>query len=186
MPRQKYVAQVKEQIKAPEKIQLSIEEIPKLSEAQFKTLVIRRLTEMAEYGHKIEEKVKAIRSEIKENGQGTNSEGKETGTRINGLDQKEEISIQPEQNEETRIQKNEERLRNLRNNCKCSNIRIVGVPEGEEEDQEIENLFEEIEGELPQSGKGNRLPGSPGSSESQRSWTQGGTHQGTSSLHYPN
>ena len=48
-----------------------------------------------------------------------------------------------------------------------SNIQIVGVPEGEEEEQEIENLFEKNnEGELPQSGKGNRLPGSPGSSES--------------------
>ena len=46
-----------------------------------------------------------IQSEIKENVQGTNSEGKETGTQINGLDQKEEINIQPEQNEETRIKK---------------------------------------------------------------------------------
>ena len=54
---------------------------------------------------KIEEKVKAMKSEIKENTQGTNSDGKETGTQINGLDQKEEINIQPEQNEETRIQK---------------------------------------------------------------------------------
>ena len=63
------------------------------------------LTEMGEYGHKIEEKVKAMKSEIKENVQGTNSEGKETGTQINSLDQKEEISIQPEQNEETIIQK---------------------------------------------------------------------------------
>ena len=34
---------------------------------------------------------------------------------------------------------------------------------GEEEEQKIENLFEQIMGELPQSGKGNRLPGSPGS-----------------------
>ena len=33
------------------------------------------------------------------------SEEKETGTQINGLDQKEEINIQPEQKEETRIQK---------------------------------------------------------------------------------
>ena len=40
--------------------------------------------------------------------QGTNSEGKKTGTQINSMDQKEEINIQPEQNEETRIQKNEE------------------------------------------------------------------------------
>ena len=46
-----------------------------------------------------------MKSEIKENVQGTNSDGKETGIQINGLDQKEEINIQPEQNEETRTQK---------------------------------------------------------------------------------
>ena len=51
---------MKEQIKAPEKIQLSDKEITNLSEAEFKTLVIRMLTEMAEYGHKIEEEVKAM------------------------------------------------------------------------------------------------------------------------------
>ena len=85
-----------------------------------------------------------MQSEIKKNIQGTNSEGKETGTQINDLEQKEEINIQLEQNEETRIQKNEERLRNLQDNFKCSNIRIIGVPEGEEEEQEIENLFENI------------------------------------------
>ena len=60
------------------------------------------------------------------------------------MDQKEERNIQPEQNEETRIQKNEERRRNLQDNFKCSNIGIIGVPEGEEEEQEIENLFEQI------------------------------------------
>ena len=69
------------------------------------TLVIRMLTEMVEYGRKIEEEVKAMQSEIKENVQGTNSDGKETRTQINSLDQREEINIQPEQNEETRIQK---------------------------------------------------------------------------------
>ena len=77
---------------------------------------------MFEYGHKIEEKGKAMKSEIKENIQGTYSEGKETGTQINNLEQKEEINIQPEKNEETRIQKNEERLRNLWDNFKHSNI----------------------------------------------------------------
>ena len=71
--------------------------------------------------------------------------GKKLGLKsINDLEQKEEISIQLEQNEETRIQKSEERFRNLRDNFKCSNIRITGVPEGEEEEQEIENLFEKI------------------------------------------
>ena len=40
--------------------------------------------------------------------------------------------------------KNEERLRNLQDNFKHSNIWIMGVSEGEEEEQEIENLFEQI------------------------------------------
>ena len=60
------------------------------------------------------------------------------------MDQKEETNIQPEQNEETRIQKNEERLRHLQDILKHSNIRIIGVPEGEEEAQNTENLFEQI------------------------------------------
>ena len=58
---------MKEQIKAAEKAQLSDKEIANVSEAQFKTLVIRMLTEMVEYGHKIEEEVKVILSEIKKN-----------------------------------------------------------------------------------------------------------------------
>ena len=82
------------------------------------------------------------------------------------MDQKEEINIQPEQNEETRIQNNEKRLRNLRNKFKHSKTRIIGLPEGEKEEQEVKNLFENNEGELPQSGKGKGLPGGPGSSES--------------------
>ena len=54
--------------------------------------------------------------------QRTNSEGKETGAQINGLDQKEEINTEAEQNEGRGIQNNEERLRNLWDNFKCSNI----------------------------------------------------------------
>ena len=55
---------MKEQIKAP-KIELSDEEIANLSDAELKTLVIRMLTEMVGFGHKMEEKVKAMQSEIK-------------------------------------------------------------------------------------------------------------------------
>ena len=84
---------MKEQIKAPEKKKKSVEEIANLSDAQFKTLVIRMLTEMVEYGRKIEGKVKAMQSGITQNIQGTNSEGRETRTQINDLDQKEEINI---------------------------------------------------------------------------------------------
>ena len=86
-----------------------------------------------------------MKGEVKENAQ----EGKETGTQIKGLDQKEERNIQPEQNEETRTHKNEERLRNLQDNFKHSNIQIIGVPDGEEEVQEIEDLSENNKGKLP-------------------------------------
>ena len=75
---------MKEQIKTLEKIQLSNEEIANLSDAQFKTLVIRKLTELVEFGHKLDEKMKAMLCEIKEYAQGTNSDGKATGTQING------------------------------------------------------------------------------------------------------
>ena len=49
--------------------------------------------------------MKDTQSEIKQNIQGTNSDRKETRTQINDSKQKEEINIQPEQNEEMRIHK---------------------------------------------------------------------------------
>ena len=99
---------------------------------------------LVEFGRKLDEKMQVMLRETKENVQGTNSDGKETGTQINGVDQKEERNIQPEKNEATRIRKNEERLRNLQDILKRSNIQIIGVPEGEEEEQKLENLFEQI------------------------------------------
>ena len=115
---------MKEQIKAPEIIQLSSEQTANLSDAQFKTLVIKTLTELFESVQKPDEKMKAMLRETKENVQGTNSDAKETGTQINSVDQKEERNIQPEKNGETRTRKNEERLRNLQDILKRSNIQI--------------------------------------------------------------
>ena len=94
---------MKEHIKTPER-QLRDEEIANLSDAEFKTVVIRMLTEMTEYRHKIKEEVKAMQSEVKKNIQEANCEGKETRTQINNLDHKEGRNIVLEQNEETRIQ----------------------------------------------------------------------------------
>ena len=72
------------------------------------------LTEIIECGHNTKEEVKAMQSDIKKNVQRTKSEGKETGTQINDLEKKEEINVQPEQNKDTRIQKqNDKRLGNL-------------------------------------------------------------------------
>ena len=84
---------MKEQIKAPEKIQLSDKEIANLSEAHFKSLVIRMLQELTGYFNSIKKTqaaMKVVLCEIKKNLQGTNSDGKETRTQIDGLEQKEE------------------------------------------------------------------------------------------------
>ena len=126
-------------------------------------------------------KMKAMLRETKENVQGTNSNAKETGTQINGVDQKEEKNIQPEKNEETRIQKHEERLRNLQDIFKHPNIWIIGVPEGEEEEQEIENLSAQIMKEnFPNLAKEIDFQEVQEAQRAPRSRTQGGTHQGTS------
>ena len=77
-----------EHFKAPEKIQLSKEEIANLSDAQFKTLIIKMLTDLVESVQKTDEKMKPMLRQTKENVQGTNSDAKETGTQINGVDQK--------------------------------------------------------------------------------------------------
>ena len=60
---------------------------------------------MTEFGHKMKEEMKATQNEIKQNIQGINNVGKETGTQSNDLEQEEEINIQPEQNEEIEFKK---------------------------------------------------------------------------------
>ena len=116
MRRQRNMVQMKEQNITPEK-QLNEMMISNLSDAQFKTLVIRMLQELTGYCNSIKKtqaEMKVTLSEIKKNLQGINSERKEAGIQINDLEHEEEINIQPEQKEETRIQKkNEERLRTV-------------------------------------------------------------------------
>ena len=97
-------------------------EIDNLSDAQFKTLVIRMLRELTEYSKRIREEMKATLSEMKKHPQGTNCEAKETRVQINDLEQKEGINNQPEKNEETRIQSNEKRIRRLWDISKTANI----------------------------------------------------------------
>ena len=89
---------------------------------------------------KIEEKVKAMQSEINKSIQGTNSDGKETGTQINGVDQKEERNIQTEKSEETSIQENEESLRNLWDNFKHSNVQII-CQKGKRKSKKLKTYF---------------------------------------------
>ena len=99
---------------------------------------------MVEYGYKIEEEVKAIQSEIRKIYREPKVMGRKLGLKsmIWNKRKKETFNWNRMKNQE--IKKNEERLRNLQDNFKRSNIQIIGVPEGEEEEQEIENLFEKI------------------------------------------
>ena len=106
MRRQRIMAQMKEQNKSLEK-ELSKSEISNLSDAEFKTLVIRMLRELIGYFNSIKKtkaEMKFTLSEIKKNLQGTNNED-EVEDQINDLKHKEEKNIQSEQQEEKRIQK---------------------------------------------------------------------------------
>ena len=88
------MAQIKEQIKTPEE-ELSEMEIANFSDAQFKTQVIRMLTEMVEYGCKIEEKVKAMQSEIKIYREPT-VKGRRPGLKQFGLERRKKHSTRTE------------------------------------------------------------------------------------------
>ena len=100
------------------------------------------------------------------------------------MEQKEEINIQPEHNGETRIKKNEERIRNLWDNLTLSNIQIIGVPEGEELQQEVENLVEQIMEKFPNLVKEIDFQEVQEAQKIPKNLTQGGTYQGTSQLSY--
>ena len=121
------MAQMKEQIRAPT-TELSDEEKANPSDAEFKTLVIRMLTELVEYSHEIEEKVKTMQSEMKKNIQGTKGMGRKP-------DSNQQFEVEGRKNHSIRTEwrnknsKIEERLRNLWDNFKHSNIRIVRVAE---------------------------------------------------------
>ena len=108
MRRQGNMAQMKEQIKTPEK-ELNKLDISNLSDAKFKTLVIRMLKELSEdlsSIKKIQPEMKDTLTEIKNDLQVNNSRVDEAENQINDLKHKEVKNNQSEQQEEKRIQKN--------------------------------------------------------------------------------
>ena len=76
--------------------------------------------------------------------EGIKSRLDEAEDRISELEDKVEKNTQKEQEKEKRLRKNEEAIREMQDNMKRNNIRITGIAEGEEEEQEIENLFEKV------------------------------------------
>ena len=103
--------------------------------------MLKELNEDLSSIKKIQSETKDTLIEIKNNLQGNNSEVDEAENQINNLEHKEAKINQSEQ-EEKRIQKTKDSVSSLRDNLKHSNICIIGVSVGEEEEQEIRNLFE--------------------------------------------
>uniref|UniRef100_A0A671G8T5 L1 transposable element RRM domain-containing protein n=1 Tax=Rhinolophus ferrumequinum TaxID=59479 RepID=A0A671G8T5_RHIFE len=151
------MSQIREQNKAPEK-ELSETEIRNLSDAEFQTLAIRMLNDLRENFNreigsiKMEmEAIKKNQSEIKDTIMemktilhGINCRLNEAEDPTSDVEDKVAENTEPGQQKEKRIQKIEESLRGFWDNIKHINIRIIGVPEGEEREQGIENLSEEI------------------------------------------
>ena len=94
--------------------------------------------------NKGQEEIKNTISEMKNIVKGIKSRLDEAQDWISELEDKVEKNTHNEQEKEKRLRKNEEGLREMQDNMKCNNIRIIGIPEGEEEEQGIENLFEKV------------------------------------------
>ena len=144
MRRQRNTFQVREQDKTPEK-ELSETERSNLPDREFKQRVLRMLTDLGRRMDEFSEAVKKVMEDIKMNQsemkntilemknslEGLKSRVEDTEEWICELDERLEMT-QAEQVKEKRIKKSEDSLRDLWDNIKCTNIRVIGVLEGEE------------------------------------------------------
>ena len=93
-------------------------------------------------------------TEIKSTLEGTNSRITEAENRISEEEDTMVEINEAERKKEKRIKRNEDNLRDIWDNVKCPNIRIIGVPEEEDKKKGNEKLLEEIIAEnFPKMGK---------------------------------
>uniref|UniRef100_A0A8C9E9D9 L1 transposable element RRM domain-containing protein n=1 Tax=Phocoena sinus TaxID=42100 RepID=A0A8C9E9D9_PHOSS len=157
MRRQKNTQQMKEQDKNPPDL-TNEEEIGNLPEKEFRIMIVRMIRNLGSRMDKMQETVNkdlqelkmkqatmnnAI-NEIKTNLDRINSRITEAEERISDLEDKVVEITTAEQNKEKRMKRTEDSLRDLWDNMKCTNIRIIGVPEEEERKKGTEKIFEEI------------------------------------------
>ena len=98
--------------------------------------------------NKCQEEMKNTISELKNTVEGMKSRLDEAEDQISELEYTVEKNTQKEQEKEKRHWKSEEAIREMQDNMKCNNIRIIGIPQGKE-DQGIENLFGKVDGKFP-------------------------------------
>ncbi|KAK1339928.1 hypothetical protein QTO34_018492 [Cnephaeus nilssonii] len=149
-------SQRKENAESPRK-EISENEACNMTEKEFRVMVmefIHRMDEKINNLCKNQEEMKSDIATIKNTMESFNSRLQEAEDRISELEDQVQKQAQYEQQLEKKIKKQEESLRELRDNMKRSNMRIIGLPEGQEEQQGLENLFEEIMTEnFPDMGK---------------------------------
>ena len=157
--------------------QTNEEEIGSLLEKEFRVMIVKmiqnRMEKIQETFNKDLEELKSkqtminnILNEIKNSLEGINSRITEAEERISDLKDKIVEINTAEQKKEKRMKRIKDNLRDIWDNIKCTNIRIIGVPEEEEKKKGTEKIFEEIiveNGKLY--GKGNSQS-SPGGKES--------------------
>ena len=164
MKKQKVMSQMKGQDKTPEK-QLNEVEIGNLPEKEFRIMIVKmiqdlrkrmeaKIEKMQEMFTKDLQELKNKQTEMNNTLEGINSRITEAEERINDLEDRMVEITATEQNIEKRMKRNEDSLRDLWDNIKCTNIHIIGVPEGEEREKGPEKIFEEIIAEnFPNMGK---------------------------------
>ena len=153
--------QMKEQDKTPEK-QLNEVEIGNIPEKEFGIMIVKmiqdlgkrmeaKIEKMQEMFNKELEELKNKQTEMnniinrmKTTLEGIKSRITEVQERISDLEDRMVEFTAAEQNKEKRMKRNEDSLRDFWENIKCNNIRIIGVPEGEEREKGPEKIFEEI------------------------------------------
>ena len=151
--------QIKEQDKTPEK-QLNEVEIGNLPEKEFRIMIVKMIQNL---GQRMEAKIEKMQemfnkeelknkqtevnstiTEMKNTLEGINSRITEAEEQISDLEDRMVEFTATEQNKEKRMKRNEDSLRDLWDNIKHNNIRVTGVPEGEEREKGPEEIFEEI------------------------------------------
>jgi len=178
MKRQRNTQQVKEQESCPPN-QTKEEEVGNLPEKEFRILIVKmiqnleikmetqinsletRIEKMQERFNKDLEEIKKSQNimnnainEIRNTLEATNSRITEAEDRISEIEDRMVEINESERKQEKRIKRNEDNLRDLQDNMKCSNIRIIGVPEEEDKKKDHEKILEEIIVEnFPKMGK---------------------------------
>ena len=161
MKRQRTLYQMKEQEKTREKQQNEVE-MGSLPEKEFRIMIVKmiqylgkrmeaKIEKMQEMFNKDLEELKNKQTEMnntvtemKTTLEGINSRIPEAEEWISDLEDRMVKFTAVEQNKEKGMKRNEDSLRDLWDNIKHDNIRIIGVPEGEEREKGPEKMFEEI------------------------------------------